>query len=156
MMLCKYPWLQHYQIKDRLQNSAYRIDVSQCDWDPYDFDCWEEDHPCWCDRAGSGRIDAVFCLSKFFYNRCPPPQFSRGVTLPWQAALPMMKGNANHGEVAVYDLLGRRLCSFPLPERPWNRASLVSYIKLQAQLPMGAKMIRLRTEEEVHTWRLAP
>ncbi len=52
--------------------------------------------------------------------------------------------------------LGRRLCSYVLPELAWDKARVLSYVKQQDQLPTGAKIIRFRSDKEVHTWRLAP
>lgn len=60
------------------------------------------------------------------------------------------------GEIVVYDLLGRRLRAFSLPGPPWDKETILSHIKNQGALAMGTKIVRLKTEEEIHTWRVVP
>jgi len=153
LVLCKYPGLIHEQVKNALQNGAFRIDVSECDWHVDDVDCWS--HLCWCHQAGSGRIDALRSLKPWLMPRC-------GSRIMGEMKPPDVHsfGNNNRcrvSQISIYDLLGRRLCTYSIQDRPFSKESAVSYIRNRnGSLPIGAKFVRVINESEVITWRIIP
>lgn len=150
MMISKFPWITRDEIRSRLQNSADRIDVPECDWHVDDVNCWGD--LCWCLQAGSGRLDAIACLSPIVpLPRCISRDSGQVFFSPEGHGL-----NSDYGAITVYDLLGRRLCSLPLQDVPGDRNAIVSYVMKRKSLPNGAKIIRIVTEKEVQTWRLVP
>lgn len=58
------------------------------------------------------------------------------------------------GEIEVFDLLGRRLCSFSL--LGYDEASVLRHLRQNSGFSSGAKIVRLRTAHEVRTWRVVP
>jgi hypothetical protein len=149
MMISRYPGLQNMEIKERLQNSAHRIPG----WDYSDPECWGL--PCWCERVGSGRIDALHCLARKIFIRCPrTAEGTRSSARQSQEEASFSRPGT--AQVSVYDLLGRRLCSLDLPEGAARKGDVLALVRTRSELPVGAKLVRLQTEGEVHTWRLAP
>jgi subtilisin family serine protease len=150
MMISKFPGLKYEIIKDRLQDSAKRIaEPEGCAWGDYE-DCWG--HRCWCDRPGSGRIDALYCLKPRLHVNCPRSGTAPGGHV--SAAGSISGSHPDPGELVVYDLLGRRLCSVGVAGFPTNQAMLQSFVDREACIPSGPTIVRIVTDTEVRTWKI--
>ncbi|MBN1425427.1 S8/S53 family peptidase [Candidatus Fermentibacteria bacterium] len=151
MLISKHPWMVNHQIKTQLQNtsimipppSGYAYDTS---------DCWG--HPCWCIRMGSGRIDAVGALNLRYRRQCPSFRV-QAAEEDFEVGL-SSSGTLAHGEVSVYDLLGRKLYSQVTSNWPTNRVSATRWLQRFEDVPTGPKIVRVVTPHEVRTWRVVP
>lgn len=151
MLISKYPWMVNHEIKTQLQNTSTMIPPpSGYEYD--DTDCWG--HPCWCIRMGSGRVDAVRALNRRFNRQCP--RFRLEVEAEACTGLRGASGGTAHGEVSVYDLLGRKLYSCSVSRCPMDEASARVWVEGLKALPSGPKIVRVVTSHEVKTWRVAP
>lgn len=151
MIIAKYPRLLNYQIRDRLQNGASRIDPPVgYDWDWFSLDHWGRN--CWSERVGSGRIDAVYSLAPACVPRCPYPKSGQcGRT----GDEPVLSADG-HAHVEVYDLLGRRMWSGAFAGKLLDAREVGSFVSALKGVPRGPKIIRVRTPTEVRTWRVTP
>jgi hypothetical protein len=100
-------------------------------------------------------MNALRSLAWKIFIRCPKGAGEAGLVSRGLKDEVWVRGGSVY-EITVYDLLGRRLCSLEPGHQPLSEASVLAFVRHRADLPPGPKLVRVRTESEVHTWRLAP
>ena len=139
--------LINYQIKEKLQNTSILINPGS-GYGYWDDGCWG--HPCWCERTGSGRIDALNCIQLRYFRPCPTYRETRPMD-----GFPSPGNNYDYigTTIEIFDLSGRKIDTISISRTDYTQSEILSYFR-KNNIPSGAKVLRIKSANSTKTWRI--